>query len=393
MNRPLHTICITHMFLEIFFNVQVALIPAYLREFHLTLVEASLVAAIPSTLQLVMNIPAGLLVNRVNTRHMLSTSMLIEGFSAMLLSQTTSFWSLVVCASLMRLSSPIYHISGLSQIGELSSKDQTGRSMGFHNAMGSLGSSLGLVSLSLFLSTLGWRWAYLFWSIPIILWGVVLRRSAKFDDKPAVAKQRTKLGVKAAVASAISTGFLVFLISISLREIGVTGASTFMTTYLVRTREISESMASLVFGLGPFMGIVGALAGGYLCGKMSARKMLSLVIIGSVATLTTLSVVSQIVVLSVFYVVYSFFISAAYVPMNTMVLEITSPKGRGAAFSVFFFTEGLMVSVAPVITGSVVQSSGALWYFFPFAIVFFLAGLTILQRVPSKWHSTLSRRG
>jgi tRNA(Ile2) C34 agmatinyltransferase TiaS len=48
-------------------------------------------------------------------------------------------------------------------------------------------------------------------------------------------------------------------------------------------------------------GIVGALAGGYLCGKMSARKMLSFVIIGSIATLTILSVLSEIAVLSLFY--------------------------------------------------------------------------------------------
>jgi len=97
--------------------------------------------------------------------------MIIEGVSAFIISQTNSFWALVIGVTFMRIASPLYHVSGLSQISRFARPENISRSVGFHNALGSLGSAIGLVSLTLFLSTTGWRWTYLFWSFPIIIWG------------------------------------------------------------------------------------------------------------------------------------------------------------------------------------------------------------------------------
>ncbi len=62
--KPFWLICITHLLLEVYMLVQVALIPVYVREFQLSLLEASLVATIPSFAQLLMNIPFGFLMHR-----------------------------------------------------------------------------------------------------------------------------------------------------------------------------------------------------------------------------------------------------------------------------------------------------------------------------------------
>lgn len=44
MEKPVWMICLTHMFIEIYLLVQVALIPVIVQEFQLSLVEASLIA-------------------------------------------------------------------------------------------------------------------------------------------------------------------------------------------------------------------------------------------------------------------------------------------------------------------------------------------------------------
>jgi len=46
--------------------------------------------------------------------------MMIEGFSALLLSQTNNYWTLILGGAAMNVSSALYHISGLSQISEFS---------------------------------------------------------------------------------------------------------------------------------------------------------------------------------------------------------------------------------------------------------------------------------
>ena len=163
--------------------VQVALIPVYVREFQLSLLEASLVATIPSLVQLLMNVPIGFLVDRFSAKHLLFASMMIEGVSAAFLSQTNSFWALVLGVSIMMISSPLYHITGLSQIARIVKQERASRSIGIHNALGSSGVAIGAVSLTFFMTTFGWRSTYLFWAVPVLLWSLILLRTPHLETK------------------------------------------------------------------------------------------------------------------------------------------------------------------------------------------------------------------
>ena len=387
MEKPLWMICITHMFLEVYLLTQVALIPVIIREFQLSLLEASLVATVPSLIALLMNIPSGFLADRFNTKHLLFASMLIEGGSALLVSQTNNFWMLVLGVSFLKISSPLYHISGLSHVSRIAEPQQVSRSMGFHNALGSLGSALGVVGLAVFLSTMGWRWTYLFWAFPVLIWGFIILKSSQLKTKRFEQTERKSGNRLRRLPLIFSSGLLIFLIAISFREVGSKGSSTFMTTYFVKTRNIFESTASLIFGLGPFVGIVGSLSGGYFGEKIGAKKTLSWAIIGCAISLSMLSAVSQLYFLITVYILYAFFSNAMWSPMNTIVADVTPVTDRGLGFSVYFFTEGLIASVAPTLAAGVIVLSDV-WFIFPFSTVFMLTGLIILQFLPAsrnKW--------
>ena len=382
MEKPLWMICTTHMFLEVYLLIQVALIPVIIQEFQLSPLEASLVVTIPSLVQLLMNIPSGFLADRFNTQHLLFASMLVEGVSAIIVSQTSNFWTLVIAVSFVKISSPLYHISGLSQISRLAKPKQINRSMGFHNAFGSLGSAIGVVSLAVFLLTLGWRWPYLFWAVPILIWGCIILMSSQLKTKRFEKTEiKSKLGSRR-LSFILSSGLLFFLIAIAVREVGGTGSSTFMTTYFVETRNLSESTASLIFGLGPFMGIVGSLSGGYLGERIGAKKALNYAIIGCAISLFILSLASQLYFLALIYILYSFFNNAVWSPINSLVADMTPITERGLSFSVYFFTEGLIDSIAPILAAGVIELSDV-WFVFPFSIVFFVTCLVILQFLPN----------
>jgi len=379
MEKRLWMICTTHMLLEIYLLIQVAIIPVIIKEFQLSLLEASLVATVPSFVQLLMNIPTGFFTERFSPNRLLSVSMLIEGLSALLVSQTNTFWLLVVGVSLLKISSPLYHISGLSQISRLAKSNQVSRSMGFHNAFGSLGSALGLVSLAVFLSTLGWRWTYLVWSFPILIWGFIVLTSSQLKTKGSERNGvESKVGLRR-FSFVLSSGLLIFLIAVAVREVGSTGSSTFMTTYFVETRGLSDSMASLIFGLGPFMGVVGSLSGGYIGERVGAKKALSWIIIGGAISLFMLSMVSHLYLLILVYGIYSFFSNAVWSPMNVLVADFSPVGERGLGFSLYFLTEGMVASVAPTLAAAVIIFSDV-WFVFPFSIFFLLSGLMILQR-------------
>ncbi len=393
MKKPLWMICITHMFLEIYLLIQVALIPVITREFQLSLLEASLVVTVPSLIMLLMNIPSGFLADRFSTNHLLFASMLIEGLSALLISQTNNFWMLVLGVSLMKIASPVYHISGLSQISRFAKPERMGRTIGVHNALGSLGSAAGVISLALFLSTLGWRWSYLFWAFPILVWGFILLESPQLKTKRTEKTKSEKQDRPTKLSLIFSAPLLVFLVAIGTREVGSTGISTFTTTYFVSTRGLSESTASLIFGLGPFMGIVGSLGGGYLTERTGAKRALSWAVLGCAISLSILSLMTHVYLLVLVYLVYAFFSNSLWSPMNTIVSAITPESERGLSYSIYFFTEGLIASFTPTLVAGVIELSDV-WFIFPFSIIFMITGLIILQFLPNpknKFNKKLAR--
>jgi AAHS family cis,cis-muconate transporter-like MFS transporter len=378
MEKPFWLACFTHMFLETFLLIQIVLIPVLAREFGLSLLEASLVVTIPMAVQLATNIPAGMLAGRVRTRYLLFASMIIEGTAALFLSQTSNFWTLVFGVCVMRVSSPIYHISGLNRISNLVKREQLSRSMGFHNALGNLGSAIGTISLSLFLPTLGWRWTYLFWAPPLLAWGLIILRSKELDAFKAEEVEEKKPSTKTSLSTVFSSSFLVFLAAVGFRAIGVVGANTFIPTYFVMQRNLMESTASLIFGLGPFMGIVGSLIAGSSGDRIGAKKILGLAILSCAFALLVFSIASDLYILIPAYLVLAFFNSIAWTPMNTMVADMMPVRARGLGFSMYFLIEGVIEAVSPTIAARLIDLSSIV-YLFPFSLAMVIVGLVILQ--------------
>jgi len=382
MEKPLWMICITHMFIEVYLLMQVALIPVIIREFQLSLLEASLVATVPSLITLLMNIPSGFLADRFGANHLLFVSMLIEGVSTFLVSQTSNFWTLVLGVSLLKVSSPIYHISGLSQLSRLAKPEHISRSVGFHNALGNLGSAAGLVTLAVFLSTMGWRSTYLFWTLPTLCWGFIVLKSCPFKTKrDASSEHQENKGRFARVSLIFSSGFLILLAVIGIRELGATGSSTFMTTFFVDVRGFSEATASLIFSLGPFIGIVGSIIGGYLGERIGAKKALGWAILGGAISLLILPATSHSYLLILVYLFYSFFNSAVWSPMNAIVANVTPETERGMSYSVYFLTEGLLASIAPTIAAGIIEFTDV-WLVFPFSVIFLITSVIVLKFLP-----------
>jgi len=374
-------ICTTHMFVEVYLYIQVAIIPVVVREFGLGLFEASLIATVPSIAGLLMNIPSGFLADRLSTNQLLFTSMIIEGVAALVVSQTNSFWMLVIGVSFMKAGSPIYHVAGLSQISRIVKPQQLSRSVGVHNAMGSLGSTAGLISLTIFLLTTGWRWTYLAWSFPILVWGIILLISSQLKLKQIRVRADPSQKKLSQLRFVLSPALLIFLAVIGIREIGATGFSTFTTTYFVNVRNLSDTTSSLIFAIGPAMGIIGSLLGGYLAERHGANKALSWVILSCSLLLGGLSLMTSVYLLALFYLVYAFVNNALWSPMNTILARITPESDRGLGYSFYFFTEGLMDSFSPTLAASVIVLS-SVWGIFPFTLSLFIVSLIVLQFLP-----------
>jgi len=377
MQKAIWMISTTHMLLEVFSFTQAALIPVMIQEFHLSLLEASLAVTIPSLVALFANIPSGLLADQLSVNQLLFASMAIEGISILMASQATSYWILIIALCFTRIASPIYHTSGLSQIGRIAKPDDLNMAMGVHNAMGDLGTAAGVSSLAFFLSILSWRWAYAFWAIPVLVWGVVVLMSSQLRNSRSKKLRPRSVGRSNGLRMILFSMFMIFVVFVGVRELGSTAVSAFMTTYLVKRLSVPEATASLIFGLGALVGVVGSLAGGYLGQKMGAKKALSWAMLPCIILLSALTYVSQLYLFSAIYLTYAFFDYVVWSPMHTIVTEITPEETRGLSYSIYFFAHSLMFSLTPVLAAGLIQFSD-ISIIFPFGAAFLAVSLVTL---------------
>ncbi|MCJ7631064.1 MFS transporter [Candidatus Bathyarchaeota archaeon] len=119
----------------------------------------------------------------------------------------------------------------------------------------------------------------------------------------------------------------------------------------------------------------------YIAKRLGARKALSWTILSCAISLGAVSFASQLYLLTVVYLVYMFFSSALWSPMNTIVASITPQKDRGLSYSLYFFTEGLTASIAPPIAAIVIELS-SVWHVFPFSATFLITSIVVLQFFP-----------
>lgn len=367
MKREFITVFGTHMFVEVFLFVHLALIPTFIKEFNLNLFQASLIATIPNLVILLSYMPAGLLVDKIGAKPMLLISMLLEGTAALCISQLRDYLPLILAVSLIKVSSPIYHTSGLSAISKMSTSNSTGKVMGFHNALGSLGSAFGLLSLSILGGTLGWRSVYLFWSIPILMWCLPILKSEVGKPERSPDKDRGEKTFFRDLKSVLTFSFTLFLLIVALRNFGASVISTFMTTYLVELRNFSQEAASMIFALGPLTGILSSLVSGYLCSKLGDTETLLLMVVGSILSLFPLALTRGLALLMLCYFVYSFFNNGVWSPIGSLVAALTPSSKRGLGYSSYFLIGGVASTIQPTITAIIIGYT-SLNAIFPIAI-------------------------
>lgn len=377
MKREFITVFGTHMFVEVFLFVHLALIPTFIEEFNLNLFQASLIATIPNLVILLSYMPVGLLVDKIGAKPMLLISMLLEGTAALCISQLREYLPLILAVSLIKISSPIYHTSGLSAISKMSTSDSTGKIMGFHNALGSLGSAFGLLSLSILGGTLGWRFVYLFWSIPILMWCLPILKSEVGKPERSLDKDRGEKTFFKDLKSVLTFGFALFLLIVALRNFGASVISTFMTAYLVELRNFSQETASMIFALGPLTGILSSLVSGYLCSKLGDTETLLLMVVGSILSLFPLALVRGLALLMLCYFVYSFFNNGAWSPIGSLVAALTPSSKRGLGYSSYFLIGGIALTVQPTITAVIIGYT-SLDAIFPIGIGILTVCVTLL---------------
>jgi len=371
-------LCASHTLLHVYTNLPLALLPILIDEYGLSILVASIVVAIPRVFSLVFSVPSGLLADRLGHTKLISFSLFLQVFGASLVILFPSVETIVLCFSLTALASTFYHPPALSAATNILPADFLSRGLGFHGASGTLGISLGPITLGLVLSLFGWRYVYLIWIVPVFVVAVVafFVNISECSVEEHVESEGKSLTTP--LRDVLSVTFLSFLLLMLFRSAAGGTISTYLTTYLTEGKGLDAGLASIVFGLSPLIGLVSVIIGGYVGDRLGWKK--SLTSIFSIVTVALFCVfVSASTSQTVFlYLVYGFFSSMTMPITTSIVPKIVPPKSRGTAYSLQFIPMSVMGIVMPIVLG-VLISLFEISIIFPIAIAFYIIVLIITQ--------------
>jgi len=369
-------LCSTHTLLHIYTLTPFTLIPVLIDEYKLSIVQVGLLVSIPRFAQLLMNIPSGLLADMLKPRILIALSLVTSMIGGLIIFHGTTVLDLLIGFTLISISSALYHPPALSAMTRILPDQLESRGMGIHGASGSLGTSLGPITIGLLSKSFGWKYTYVIWCIPIMIGAIASLLT------PLEARELKKTAGRKLVAplrEVLTIQFILLLVFTTARSAAGSSISAFMTTYLTKGRGMEFSIASLIYGISPLFGIIGPLIGGFMGDRMGLKKSLTSVLSTMIAMLIALSITPPLLIPLV-YLAYSVSSHMTMPISTTLVARVSSESSRGTAYSLFFIPVSLAGIVMPIVTSMLIEQFG-IWIIIPTSITLYALAAIIVQSI------------
>ncbi len=376
MNYGLFVMILTHTLTHTFQNIHLVLFPVLMDEFKLGYYELGLIAAIPPLCQVVLSIPAGMLADKFGTKKMIIFSQLLSCAGSLVAGFTQNPWMLIAAVSLLYLNTTFYHPPSYSYVTKTIKPSDRSKALGLHGAGGTLGMSIGPLSITLLMGYFAfeWRQVYLFWFVALLIGLImVLRIKADPDEQPKPkAKDDTPPGETKSVISGSMFWFIVFN---AMRGMGASMTAAFFSLYLVKSQGWNLGDATLVYGASSLVGIVAAPLGGFFADKIGEKKWTTVNVAICTISYALAWLFPGTIAFTAFFIGYGFFNLLSMASNSSLTAKLSPPRQRGLGFALYFLPGSIMGAVAPMVAAFIANT----WGIFP---VFLASTLVFAASVP-----------
>lgn len=319
-----------------------------------------------------MQFPAGVLVDRLGERRLLSLSLLLAGGSLGVLGGSPVFPAFLTAAGLFGLATGLFGTSRGIALSNLFSPNP-GRAFGITLAAGSIGSAALPFLASVLTAEFGWRLA-VGASVPLFLATAVGTWRAVPAETTSGGTGDTGLALGALRAAFTDRAVVVAVVGLTLLLFTFQGLTAFLPTYLVQVKGLSSQTAGALFA-GLFVAGAGfQLAGGGAADRFGTRAVLVVVAVVGIFTLAALPLLRGVLALGVLIVVMASRLAVAPVA-NAYVLDTLSDESKGTVWGLLRTGLFLLSSTGSVVVG-VLSDRGLFDEAF-----FLLAGITAVAAV------------
>ncbi|MCW4051417.1 MAG: MFS transporter [Candidatus Bathyarchaeota archaeon] len=242
-------------------------LPVLSTELGLTHAQAGLLETAYLIGYIISKLPAGDLSNRYGARRVLAASMVGYGASTLLITGARGFLDIFVLRFLVGLFQGV-HLPVSNALLSDRFRGKQARAIGFNESGPNIGNTLAFPITVTIMEALGWRYAFLFLSIPAFLLSlgtmILMKEEPERETEPRQGP-KPSLGYYKRI-------LIPFALSHAAYNLILRTTFTFTPSFLVEFRGMNIALAGLISTVLPFAGIFTKMGSGFIMERVGSKQ-------------------------------------------------------------------------------------------------------------------------
>ena len=361
------------------------LFPVWVTDFGVNYLDLGALMAIGGVVAMVMQMPVGVLCDRVPARYVLVAGMVLLGASVVGMGFATSYWQLAGLMIANALGNTVFHPANYSILSATVPPRWLGRAFSLHTFAGHIGFAVAPAVIGLSLIYWDWRSAMIVSGLAGIAMGLLYLANGRDlkDEREAGHVKPHADGKKPSVFSGLSlllSGPMVmcflFFFMISVAHIGF---DSFLPAALYEHHGTSLSVSNFALSVFFAASAVGILIGGQVADRTHHHGLVASLCFGLAAVLVVLVVEINAGIVVLMILIGAVGLTTGIVPPSRdLIVRRVTPAGEtGKVFAFMTVAMEAAYVTAPPFFGWVLDTFGAVSMFWLTGGLFLIAILTV----------------
>jgi MFS transporter, FSR family, fosmidomycin resistance protein len=387
--RTVGLVSTAHAFSHFYMLTLPPVFPLLHGELGLSYAALGLLLSVYAVVTGTMQVPMGLLVDRVGGRSILVLGLVLNGAGILLVGLVPGYWAMLACMVMAGAGNAVFHPADYAILSARVADGRVGRAFSMHLFAGYLGWMAAPPAVLVLTGLAGWRTALVVLGGAGIAYAAMLALQRDWlcdaherrEARAAAARSRAngeRTGFALLMTPVIAALFAFYVII----AMAGSGIKSFSVVALMDLHSISLVGANMALTAYFVAAAVGTLLGGWLADRVLRRELATAVAFALSAAFVMLLTVVGLPLSGVFVLMVAagFFI-AVVAPLRDVMVRQAAPRGSiGTAFGLVTTGFSAGAAMAPVLLGWVVDRGSPALVFWAIG-VFTLAGVTTLAGV------------
>lgn len=376
-----------HAFSHFYMLALPPIFPLLHADLGVSYVALGLILTVYAVVTGVMQVPMGMLVDRIGGRAVLILGLTLNALAILLVGLVPSYWAIVACMAIAGLGNSVFHPADYAILAARVGDARVGRAFSVHQFAGYIGWMLAPPAVLSLTALADWKLALMVLGLIGLLFAGLLavERESLSDDE---ARRKAKVAVAKAKAAGAKTGLalllspvigalFLFYVIVSMAGHGI---QTFSVVAIVDLHEVTLTWANFALTAYFVAAAGGTLIGGWLADKVAHHHLATGIAFAISAVFVALLAIPGLPLAGVVALMFlgGFFL-AVVAPLRDVMVRRAAPAGSvGTTFGIVTTGFSLGLSISPALLGWIVHLGRPQLVFWTTSAVTLLGVLTLV---------------